>query len=188
MRKLLGLTLVLVAAVAGAAQEGGAHPAGIPWWEIFKQAVNFAILVGILVYFLKRPLATFLSERSAMLRKAIDDAARARADAASRLAAIQAQMARLSEEIDRVNGRMEAEAAEEAQRIREAASAEAERIQAQARVAADQEVKKARVELRREAAELSTRTAAEIVARGMTPEDQERLVRENIAKLRETVK
>jgi F-type H+-transporting ATPase subunit b len=188
VKKCLGFLLVSVAAVAVAAEEGGAHPAGIPWWEIFKQAVNLAILVGIIVYFIKKPFSTFLAERSAMLRKSIDDAARARAEAAYRLTAIQEQTARLSEEIDRMKQRAEAEAADEARRIREAASGEGERIRTQARFAADQEVKKAREELRREAAELAARTAGEILARGMTPEDQERLVRENIEKVREIVK
>jgi F-type H+-transporting ATPase subunit b len=188
LKKCLGFSLVFVAAVAVAAEEGGAHPAGIPWWEIFKQAVNLSILVGILVYFIKKPLSTFLAERSAMLRKSIDDAAQARAEAVSRLAAIQEQTARLSEEIGRINDRAEAEADEEARRIREAASAEGERIRTQARFAADQEVKKAREELRRELGRLATRTAGEILAGGMTPEDQERLVRENIEKMREIVR
>ena len=79
------------AAVAFAAEEGGAHQGGgvhIPWGEVIKQAINFLILAGVLVYFLRKPLSSFLKERSELLRKAIDDAARARAEAAEKLAAI----------------------------------------------------------------------------------------------------
>jgi F0F1-type ATP synthase membrane subunit b/b' len=54
--------------------------------------------------------------------------------------------------------------------------------------AADQEVKKARAELRRDAAELSAQAAREIVAKTITPEDQERIVRENIDRIREIVR
>jgi F-type H+-transporting ATPase subunit b len=54
--------------------------------------------------------------------------------------------------------------------------------------AADQEVKKARAELRREAAELSARAAEEIVSKTITPEDQERIVRENLERIREIVR
>jgi len=42
----------LAAATAAAASEGAAgHGGGIPWGDIFKQAVNFAILAGALVIF-----------------------------------------------------------------------------------------------------------------------------------------
>ena len=43
-------------------------------------------------------------------------------------------------------------------------------------------MKKAREELRREAALLSARAAEELVRKTLSPEDQERLVRENLEK------
>ena len=183
--------LVLVAlapcAVAAAAEEAGGH-AGIPWGVIFKQALNFGILVGVLVYFLRKPVGSFLKERSELLKKSIDEAARARASAAEKLSAIEARMARLSEDIAEMNRKMDAEADEETHRIREAARGEVERLHAQVQFAADQEVKKARAELRREAAALSARAAEEIVSKTITPEDQERMVRENLDKIREIVR
>ncbi len=182
---LVLLSLVLCGAAA-AAEEAGGH-AGIPWWEIFKQAVNFGILVGVLVYFLRKPVASFLKERSELLKKSIDEAARARASAAEKLLAIEARMARLSAEVAEMNRKMDAEADEETRRIREAARAEIERLHAQVQFAADQEVKKARAELRREAAELAARAAEEIVSKTITPDDQERMVRENIDRIREIV-
>lgn len=160
----------------------------IPWWDLFKQVVNFAILAGVLVYFLKKPLAAFLKERSETLRKSIEDAARAREEAAAKLSAVEARVARLAEEIEGMNRKMDAEAAEEASRIRETAEAEIERVRTQARFAAGQEVKKAREALRREAAGLSIEAAEEIVRKTITPEDQERLVRENVEKIGEIVR
>jgi F-type H+-transporting ATPase subunit b len=177
------------AASAAVASEGAAgQPAGIPWGDILKQTVNFAILTGALVYFLRKPLSSFLKERSEMLRKSIDDAARAREEAAAKLSAIETRMARLSDEVAGMNRKMDAEAKEEAHRFRDAAQAEIERIRIQTQVAADQEVKKARLELRREAAALATSAAEEIVRKTMTPEDRERLVRENIEKIGEVVR
>ena len=189
MRALLSL-LMLAATAAGAAAEGGAAGGPgvvIPWWELFKQLVNFSILVGVLVYFLRKPLASFLKERSELLRKSIGDAARAREEAAAKLSAIEARMSRLAEEIAGMDRKMDAEADEEARRIRETADVEIDRVRIQARFAAGQEVKKAREELRREAAGLSILAAEEIVKRTITPEDQERLVRENVDKIREIV-
>ncbi len=43
--------------------EGGPGGGGIPWGEIAKQAINFAILSASLVYFLRKPLSS--SSRSA---------------------------------------------------------------------------------------------------------------------------
>ena len=96
------------AAVAFAAEEGGAHQGGgahIPWGEIIKQAINFLILAGVLVYFLRKPFSSFLKERSELLRKAIDDAAKARAEAAEKLAAVLTRTAKLADEIGRASCR-----------------------------------------------------------------------------------
>lgn len=189
MRAAAFLLAIAAAATAHAAGGGAAgHGGGIPWGEIVKQAINFAILAGVLVYFLRKPLSAHLKERSELLRKAIDDAARARSEAAGKLAAVEAHISGLAGEVEELSRRSDAEADAEARRIREHAEAEIERIRQQARFTSDQEVKKAREELRREAADLSARAAGEIVARAMTPADQERLVREELEKIREIVR
>jgi F-type H+-transporting ATPase subunit b len=172
------------AAAAYAAEEGGAHGGGgIPWGEILKQAVNFAILAGVLGYFLRKPLSSFLKERSELLRKSIEDAAKARGDAAEKLAAVETRLSGLSAEVARMNDRMDAEAKAEAELIQKTYAAEIAGIRAQAEFTGQQEVKKAREELRREASELATRAAEELVRKTLSPEDQERLVRENIQKI-----
>jgi F-type H+-transporting ATPase subunit b len=179
-----GRLSLCAACVAFAAEGGGAHGGGgIPWGEVLKQAVNLAILAGVLVYFLRKPVSSFLAERSELLRKSIDDAAKARAEAAEKLSAVEARMAKLSGEIAQMNERMDAEAMAEAERIRKTYSAEIAGIRAQAEFTGQQEIKKAREELRREASELSARAAEELVRRTLTAVDQERLVRENIQKI-----
>jgi len=174
------------AAVAFAAEEGGAPRGGgvhIPWGEVIKQAINFLLLAGVLVYFLRKPFSSFLKERSELLRKAIDDAAKARAEAAEKLAAIETRTAKLADEIAGMNAKMDVEAAAEARRLQETAAVEISRIRTQAEFTGEQEVKKAREELRREASLLSARAAEELVRKTLSPEDQERLVRENLEKI-----
>ena len=188
-RAMPAILPLCAAAVAFAAEGGGAHGGGgIPWGEVLKQAINFAILAGVLVYFLRKPVSSFLAERSELLRKAIDDAAKARGEAAEKLAAVEARLANLSGEIAQMNARMDAEAGAEVERIRKAYAAEIAGIRAQAEFTGQQELKKAREELRREASELATRAAEELVRRTLTPEDQERLVRENIQKIEGVVR
>jgi len=174
------------AAVAFAAEAGGAqHGVGvhIPWGEILKQAINFLLLAGVLVYFLRKPVSSFLKERSDLLRKAIDDAAKARAEAAEKLAAIETRTGKLADEIAGMNAKMDVEAAAEARRLQETVAAEIARIRAQSEFTGEQEVKKAREELRREASLLTARAAEELVRKSLSPEDQERLVRENLEKI-----
>jgi F-type H+-transporting ATPase subunit b len=184
-RRAVTVLLPLCAAAAAfAAEEGSAHGGGgIPWGEILKQAVNFAILAGVLGYFLRKPISSFLKERSELLRKSIEDAAKARGEAAEKLAAVETRLSGLSAEIARLNARMDAEAKAEAELTRKTYAAEIAGIRAQAEFTGQQEVKKAREELRREASELATRAAEELVRKTLSPEDQERLVRENIQKI-----
>lgn len=183
----LFLVFLATAGSAAAAQEAGGQ-AGIPWGEIFKQAVNFSILVGVLVYFLRKPVSAYLKERSELLARSIQEATQAKTSAMERLAAIEDRMAKLTDEITEMNRKMETEAGAEAARLGEAAQAEIERLHLQVKFAADQELKKAKAELRREASELSARAAEEIVSKTITPEDQDRMVRENIDGIREVVK
>ena len=183
----LAASLWTVAVAAAAEEGGGPHGAVIPWGEVVKQAINFLILAAVLVYFLRKPLASFLKERSELLRKSIDDAAKARADAAEKLSAIELRTAKLTDEIARLNAKMDAEAEAEGRRLQETAAVEISRIRTQSEFAGEQEVKKAREELRREAALLSARAAEELVRKILSPEDQERLVRENIEKIERIV-
>jgi len=183
LRAFLPAAAVLSTAAVAIASGGGEAAPGIPWGEIVKQAVNFGILVGVLVYFLRKPVASFLKERSELMRKSIDDAANARAEAARKLEAVDARMAKLSEEVAAMNAKMDAEAAVEAQALRDTVTAEIARIKKQAEFTGEQEVKKARAELQQEAALLSAKAAEELVRKSLSPEDQERLVKENIQKI-----
>jgi F-type H+-transporting ATPase subunit b len=190
VKKILSLIGILMTTSPAWANEAAAagHAPGIPWDVIVKQAVNFAILAVVLVYFLRKPLSSFLQERTELLKKAISEAAAARAEAARKLADIEAKVSALPAEIAAIDQRMDAEGADEARKIREAGAAEAARILKQAEQTASQEVMKAREELRQVAAQEATRAAEEIVRKSMTPQDQERLVRENIEKIQEIVR
>ena len=50
------------------------HAFGIDWRLIFIQIVNFALLTGVLWYFLYTPLLRLIEEREAKIRKGVLDA------------------------------------------------------------------------------------------------------------------
>ena len=182
---LLPVVFLLTATIAIASADSGSH--GIPWGDIVKQTINLGILVGVLVYFVRKPLSSFMKERSEQMQKSIEDASAARAEAMEKLEKMNARMALLSEEIAKLNARMESESAAEAQVLRDTATAEIGRIRAQAEFSGEQELKKALVELRQEASVLVSEAAEEIVRKSLSAQDQERLVGENIEKIERIV-
>ena len=99
-----------------------------------------------------------------------------------KLAAIEARTAKLADEIAAMNAKMDVEAAAEARRL-QTATVEISRIRAQSDFYGEQEVKKAREELRQEAPPHGRRRRGELVRKTLSPEDQERLVRENLEKI-----
>ena len=56
------------------ASEGGSN---FNWAFVIKHAVNLGILVGLLVYLLRKPVGSFLESRRANLSKEIDEAKKA---------------------------------------------------------------------------------------------------------------
>jgi F-type H+-transporting ATPase subunit b len=101
---------VLLFMSSEAAASGASAGHGIPWGDIFKHAVNLALLLGVLIYFTRKPFSSFLKERSELIRKSIDDAAAARAEAMKKLEEIDARMATLSEELEKLNSHIQSEA------------------------------------------------------------------------------
>jgi len=182
---LLSVAFLSVSTVAFAAGGSGGH--GIPWGDIVKQTINLSIFVGVLVYFVRKPFSSFLKERSDLMRKSIEDASVARAEAMKKLEEMDARMKLLSEEIAKLNARMESEAAAETQALRDTATAEIGRIRAQAEFSGEQELKKALAELRQEASTLVTEAAETIVRKSLSAQDQERLVKENIDRIERIV-
>ena len=171
---------VLGLAVAAYAAEKEPETTPMDWvWRI----VNFAIILGVLIYFLKKPLQTALRKRIETVEAALAEARAAREEAVKRLAEVEARLkdkdaevqslVRLAEE----NGRKEKE-----QLIADSAKA-GESILVSAKENIDAELLKAKDALRREAALLAVELAEKIVRENIKKEDQNRIVEEYIAKV-----
>jgi len=174
-----------LATSARAAEEHGEHAAASPLLIVYH-ALGLAVLIGVLVYFARTPVQTFLRDRSDTLRRQLETARLAleRAEASSREA--NARLARLAEENEAlVRGAAEQAEVEKARAIERAREA-AERVREEARRSADQEIERARGELQREAARLATSLAGEIVRQNMTPQDDERLLGEFVERVGRT--
>ncbi|MEO5896826.1 MAG: ATP synthase F0 subunit B [Vicinamibacterales bacterium] len=146
---------------------------------------NFAILVGVLVYFLKSPLVGYLASRSAQIRQDLVTASEMRAAAAAQLAEIQARMATLPGELEALQHQGAADVTSEQARIAEAGAHERERLLTQTRREIEMRLRIAKRELTEHAAALAVQVAEQRIKRVITPDDQVRLIDRYAAQLRE---
>ncbi|MGE3276019.1 MAG: hypothetical protein AB7O67_12965 [Vicinamibacterales bacterium] len=145
--------------------------AGLLW-----PTANFLVLLGVLYYVLKTPLATHLVDRHQTIRKELVEAAAVREKATADLAEIDRRLAALPAELDALRTRGADEIAAEEQRIAALAASERERLVEQTRREIELQVRIAKRELVEHAADLSVQLATERLQSGLTPDDQARLV------------
>jgi F-type H+-transporting ATPase subunit b len=127
------------------------HAFGIDWRLIVIQVFNFAMLAGILWYFLYTPILKLLADREAKIKKGIEDAesagkALALADAEKQtiLSAAQGEASaiveRASSHAEQKGAGIVAEAMQKAERVAEDAREKALEIKAQAHKESEAEI------------------------------------------------
>lgn len=154
--------------------ENGEHAESI--WPTLARLFNFGILVGVLVYFLKTPIVSYLAARSTQIRQDLVTAAEMRKTAAAQLDEIERRMQALPAELEALKVRGGEDVRAEEARIAQAAAAERERLLAQTAREIEMRLRLARRELTEYAAQLAVTVAQERIRRTMTPDDQLRLV------------
>ena len=154
--------------------EGEAHDEG--WMPTIAKTVNFALLVGILGYFLRAPLTAYLDGRIGKVREDLVTAAQTRDTATRTLAEIEAKLKALPAEIEGLRQRGAEDLIAERARIEEAAEAERQRLLEHTRREIDMRLRVARRELLELTANLAVGIASDRIKRSITPEDQARMV------------
>jgi F-type H+-transporting ATPase subunit b len=157
-------------------EHAGASHEGEPFWKTGARIFNFAILAGVLVYFLRSPFKAFLEARSAQIRSALVNAARMRQEAAERIAEVERRMRALPDDLEALKERGHGDIAAEQKRIREVAEAERRRLLEQARRQIDLRLRIAERELTSHAADRLVAIAAERIRKTINEQDQIRLV------------
>jgi F-type H+-transporting ATPase subunit b len=150
--------------------------------------MNFAILVGALVYLLRSPLAGYLANRGSQIRGDLVNAAEMKQAAAEQIAEIDRKMKALPGELEALRAQGVQEIAAEEARIQAAAAAERDRLLEQARREIDLQVKVAERELVSHAADLAVGVATERIKQTITDEDRQRLVDRYVDQLGSAIK
>jgi len=145
--------------------------------------VNLLLFVGLMVYFLRRPIIGAFRGRQESIRSELMHAEQERAAAEARLKEVEGRLARLDTEIEAIKANAQREAAEERARVERATEAEIKKIREQARREIESAAKAARAELRTYTAEQSVKLAEELIRRDIRPEDDAHLAREYVEEL-----
>ncbi len=163
--------------------EEAEHPEGA--LPTVARLLNFGLLAGVLVYFLKGPTAAYVGSRSTQIRQDLVTAAEMRAAAETQLADIDKKIKGLPAELDALRQRGAEDVAAERERIAQAAALERERLLEHTRREIQMQLRIAHRELVAHAAQLAVDVARTRIVSTITPDDQMRLVDRYAAQLKE---
>jgi F-type H+-transporting ATPase subunit b len=152
---------------------------GLYIWTI----LTFLILVGLLAKFAWRPLLTALDERQSSIRKALDEARKAKQE----LEGIHAESAKLlaqaRSEAAEIVSRSRSDADRFREEMKDKARTEATGLIRNAERQIELETTRAVQQIRQEAVDISIGIASKLLQRNVSKEDNERLIAETFKQL-----
>ena len=186
-RRLLGalmmVGLTLLPALAIASTDGG-HAEEAPSSGMLWKVINFSILlVGLYLAWTKSIKGMFIKKRTE-IQNGLEEAKAAKEAAEKKIEEYKGKLAGLELRLKETAEEIRREGEAEKERAIAESRAAIERLKEQASFTIEQEVKKAKLEIRREVAGLAVNMARELLGKELKAEDQERLVKGSIDKLR----
>jgi F-type H+-transporting ATPase subunit b len=180
---LLPVLGVMIAATAFASEggHGSEHYTFVGDW--LPLLVNFAIIVGLLVYFLRKPVRDMFRSRTETIAKAMAESKDARERAVAALADMERKMREMEAETRALVAEAQARGEKDRQALVEDGKRIAKEIQEQVRTGTDIEVQKAKAGLAAEAAVLAVDLAEGKIKSSIGKQDHERIVKEYISKV-----
>jgi F-type H+-transporting ATPase subunit b len=184
MTRVLAIAALLLALLPTAARAAGGEGGLINLdRSLVIQMINFGLLLLLLWKLLYRPLVAKMEERTQAIKKSLEEAQAARAEAQREREEHTARLQAAHAEAQAIRARALKEAAEEQHRLVEAARAEAARLVEAARAELAQDVRRAREGLRQEVADLAIMAAERLIKKSLRDEDHRRIVQEAIARV-----
>ncbi|MBW6510819.1 MAG: F0F1 ATP synthase subunit B [Desulfuromonadaceae bacterium] len=173
----LAMSLLCVGAALAAGDANHAD-AGVLWKDFLYRCFNFALTLGILAYFVTKPIRNGLAGRRDAIATSLAEAEQARHDAEAKFAEYDAKLTSAAAEIDEIYTAIKREAELEREKILASAAESALKIKAEAEKLAENEVVKARIALRQEAVRLAVEIAEDLLKKNVNEQDQKQLVDE----------
>jgi len=173
------MLLINVAAASEAAE--GAHEAITFMGDWLPRLVNFAIIAGVVVYFMRKPAQDFFKNRSVEIAKALQESKEARERAVAALVDMERKIKDLEAETARMVAEAQARSEKDKHALIEEGRKVAQDVQAQVKQGIDIELQKAKTTLAAEASLLSLDLAEGMIKEKIGGKDHERIVKEYIS-------
>ncbi len=174
----IALAVLSAAPVLAAAMES--PPEAI---DLVYQGINLAVLLGVIIYFARKPVARFLRGSAQAAKEGYDGTRQAAEKAAAELEEQKQRIAGLEAELGRMVQATREDAETERRQLLREAEAQAERIMAQARQQVEQEMNKARSELRAQLADEAVKLAEETIKSRVDDQRRKELVSDYISSI-----
>lgn len=167
------------------AAEGGHADSFLGLPVVLWKTANLLLFFGLVWWLLKKPFTNFFRERRGEIEKALAKAGEDRTRAEALAAQLASRLAQIETELQNLKAAARKDAEAEHAALLRDAEAEAARIVERTTGEIESRVRHARVELTEYAGDLAVEMAREMLARGVTPEDQKRLVSAGVAAVAE---
>ena len=185
------LTIVSVLAWAGIVYASGAGGHGEAHgsvtheklMDLLWRTMNFAGLVIILVWALKKPIALGLKGRRDSIKEQFEELETRKADAERVYKEYEAKLAKIDQEVNSIIEAAVSQGELEKQRIIEDAERAAGDIKRQAEMAVQHELAQATSRLRSEIAEQAVQVAEELIRKNLKSADQNKMVEDYLDKV-----
>jgi len=151
--------------------------------ELLYKFINVSLLVGTLAYLLRKPAAEFFAQRSASIRKGLEEGRKALEASQAQLKTVEQKLQHLEEEIAAFKASAGREMEAERQRSKLAEAEEAEKIFQAARAQTEVALRAAKLELKSYAAEQAVQLAEEIIRRRLDEAGRKKLVEDFLARV-----
>ena len=175
---IMGVVIVATAFASEAAEVAEEYTFMADW---LPRLANFAIIIGILVYFLRKPVRDMFRNRTETIAKAMEESRAARERAVAALADMERKMREMEAETRTLIAEAQARGEKDRQALIDEGKKIVKDIDEQIKTGTDIEVQKAKAELAAEAAVLAVDLAEGKIKGTITKQDHERIVKDYIA-------
>jgi F-type H+-transporting ATPase subunit b len=151
--------------------------------DLVYRIMNFALLVGILFFLLRKPVGQGLEARRQGIKDQLDDLERQKEESQKELAETQRKLSQLDAEVEKIVAEYVQVGEATKAKILEEAKASAEKLQEQAKKNIEHEFATAKQQLMSEMAEQAVAMAEELIKKNIQDQDQERIIDEYLEKV-----
>jgi F-type H+-transporting ATPase subunit b len=143
--------------------------------QFWGSVVNFALLVGLIIYMARKPTRAFLGSRRDAIERGIQEAAQAKAKAEAVQREYSERLKTLDQELAKLRADIAAAAEQDRARIVADAEVTAQRVKAETEALVARQAEDIAASIRREVVAAAVAAAERAVRAGVTPEDHRRL-------------